>query len=129
MDSADLLRLHVKMAQIDTYKDGLSVRLSEIGSKIAQLNMRIDKEPRLRRRVGPMLMKLKHDLGHQTRAARVAIHKSETMRDEIFRTPIDVVAVERAMERSLKISARISKELSDLNSSLDELLAACGPLS
>jgi hypothetical protein len=33
------------------------------------------------------------------------------------------------MEHALKVSARIGKELDELNRALDEMLAACGPLS
>jgi hypothetical protein len=127
-NTAGLLRLHVKSAQLVRLKDGLLVRLAEVERKLAQLNELV-KDPRLKRRVEPLYMKLKHDVGHQKRAAKVALHKSETLRDEIFRKPIDVAAVERGFEAALKVSARVSKELDLLNRSLDELLASCGVLN
>ena len=124
-----MLRLHVMSAQLTDSKDGLSVRLAEIEQKWAQLNDRINAEPKLRRRLGPIMKKLLHDVGHHKRATKVALHKSEKAVADIARTPIDVAAMERTLERSLEVSARINKELTELNRSLDELLAACGLLS
>jgi chromosome segregation ATPase len=129
MENTSLLRLHVKMAQLSNGNEGRSVRVAELERKMAQLNRRLDEEPRLMRRLGPMLMKLKHDIGHHKRAAKVAIHKAEKAKKEIFQEPVDRAAAERALDRSLEISARISVELAELDRSLDELLAACGPLA
>jgi chromosome segregation ATPase len=129
MESTGMLRLHMKMAQLRESKDDVSVRLAEIERKLAQLTERVNQEPRIRRRIRPMYMKLKHDISHHKRTAHVALHKAETLRDGVFQTPIDIPAVERAFDAALKVSARVGKELTELNHRLDEILAACGPLS
>ncbi|WP_333648126.1 hypothetical protein [Candidatus Binatus sp.] len=74
-------------------------------------------------------MKLKHDIGHHKRTAKVSLHKSERVVEQLQRKPADLPAVERAMDRALQVSSRVSKEVAELDRSLDELLAACGPLS
>jgi chromosome segregation ATPase len=129
METAAQLRIHVKIIQLTESKDGLNVRLAELERKWAQLNKRVNEELQLKRRLGPMVMKLKHDIGHHKRAAKVVVHKFERLKKEVLQTPINVAALERTLESALKVSARVSKELTKLNQHLDEMLAACGPLT
>jgi uncharacterized protein YjbK len=122
----DLLRLLGMMAKAASFRDGLNVRLSGLEQKQAQLRERIVKEPQLKKRLGPIIDKLLQDFALHEPHAKASIRGAEEIFEQLSKTPINVTNAEYTIQRYLESSAQVSKDLSRLNSSFDELLAASG---
>jgi hypothetical protein len=64
-------------------------------------------------------------IDRNVKAFGVSTHNAKTVLDELKSPKPNWLVIERALDRSLEVSARIDADVKNLESALDDVLAAC----